>query len=544
MERLLEMWSRTAGKRGACAFVGGEAGIGKSRLVLEFARAVEDRGGRVLFGMTSAPEAVPYECIVEAMRSALPLVAALKPSIELACVAALLPELHARATLPSVPRLDAESERIRLFESLFRCAAAMATPRPMLLILEDVHLAQAASLELLQYLLRRIAGLPVMVVLTYRDEEGAQLHSLHRLRREARVSVGSQSLWLSRLSETDVEELRITLTEATGRSAKALVAASNGNPLFLTQIVSDAREGEPAGEPASLQQVVARRIERLSDPARTVAEIAACIGDRFSRDTVREVSAWDEPALNDALDELLDRRIVREAGGRGLLEYAFTHNLMLEVIAQSIPPKDAAVRRRRIARVLEELYPERFSEFSPVLAAHYECAGDMANAARCYLEAIRRSIAIGALEEGRALCTRALNLDVQKRVRAELLLEDVTVAARLNDRERRSQALRELQGLARELGDQSILRQTLLQQIEFASATGDAEAQEVAVRALRDSVTEGDDAGNAVASLAEARVELTYGRLAQAYDAAQAALRGSRAVEDEPGAVRALCFLG
>jgi len=81
MERLLEMWTRTAGKRGACAFVGGEAGIGKSRLVLEFARAVEDRGGRVLFGTTSAPEAVPYECIVEAMRSALPLVASLKPSI-------------------------------------------------------------------------------------------------------------------------------------------------------------------------------------------------------------------------------------------------------------------------------------------------------------------------------------------------------------------------------------------------------------------------------------------------------------------------------
>jgi DNA-binding SARP family transcriptional activator len=543
MERLLEMWTRTAGKRGACAFVGGEAGIGKSRLVLEFARAVEDRGGRVLSGTTSAPEAVPYECIVEAMRSALPLVAALKPTIELACIAALLPELHARAELPNVPRLDAESERIRLFESLFRCAASMATPRPMLLILEDVHLAQAASLELLQYLLRRISGLPVMVVLTYRDDEGSQQHSLHRLRREARVSVGSQSLWLSRLSESEVEELRITVTEATGRSAKSLVAASNGNPLFLTQIVSDAREGEPAAEPASLQQVVARRIERLSEPARTVAEIAACIGDRFSRDTVREVSAWDEPALNDALDELLDRRIVREAGGRGLLEYAFTHNLMLEVVAQSVAPKDAAVRRRRIARVLEELYPERFSEFSPVLAAHYECAGDTANAARCYLEAIRRSIAIGAPEEARALCARALALDLQKKVRTELLLEAVTIAARLNDRERRSEALCELEGLARELGNRAILQETLLQQIEFASATGDAEAQEVAVRALRDAVTEGDDAADAVASLAEARVELTYGRLAQAFDAAHAALRGSRAAADEPGTVRALCFL-
>ena len=96
MERLLEGWRRVAGGRGACAFVGGEAGIGKSRLVAEFARVVEERGGRVLTGATGSPEAIPYEAVVDALRSALPLVASLRPGIALAGVAALLPELHAR----------------------------------------------------------------------------------------------------------------------------------------------------------------------------------------------------------------------------------------------------------------------------------------------------------------------------------------------------------------------------------------------------------------------------------------------------------------
>lgn len=84
MERLLETWSRVAGGRGASAFVSGEAGIGKSRTAVEFAHAVEDRGGRVLVGTTSSPEAAPYESVVDALRSALPLAASLKPGIALA----------------------------------------------------------------------------------------------------------------------------------------------------------------------------------------------------------------------------------------------------------------------------------------------------------------------------------------------------------------------------------------------------------------------------------------------------------------------------
>jgi predicted ATPase/DNA-binding SARP family transcriptional activator len=543
MERLLETWSRVSRGRGACAFIGGEPGIGKSRIVLELAHAVEDRGGRALVGATSSSEAVPYESVVDALRSALPLVASLKPSMALASIAALLPELHARVTLPEAPRLDGESERIRLFDSLFRCLADLAAQRPLLLVLEDMHLAQPASLELLQFLLRRIPGARIMIVVTYRDDESPQLQALHRLRREARLAAGAQSVWLSRLSMTDVEELRATLPDVRDRAAETLVAASEGNPLFLTQLVVEVREDKGAATPSSLQALVARRIERLSEHARTAAEIAACIGDRFSLDAVREVSAWEETAVTDALDELLDRRIVREAAGRGFLEYAFTHHLVHDAIARGVAPRQAAIRRRRVARVLERLYPERFSELSASLAAHYECAGDVASATRCYLEAVRRSISIGALAEARTHCARALALDAGARARADLLLQSVTIATRSGDLESRNAALLALENVDAELDDPALHRSTLLHRIEFASTTGDRATHERAVGALRECVSDGDMPWNAALHLAEAQMAFTFGHLAESYASGQAALACSRAAQDEAGATRALCAL-
>ena len=429
MERLLQAWNRAAGGRGTCAFVGGEAGIGKSRLALELAHAVEERGGRVLSGTTSSPEAIPYESVVDALRSALPLVASLRPSVALASVASLVPEIHGRVALTALPPLDAAGERLRLFESLTRCIADLAKPRPVLLILEDVQWAQTASIELLEFLLGRLNALPVMVVVTYRDDEMSRVHALHRLRREARVAAAAQSIILSPLSVDDVEALRAILADMRNRTAEKLLAASHGNPLFLTQLVVEVVEGERA-VPASLQAAVAQRIARLSDGARTVAEIASCIGDRFSRDTVREVSSWAEAELTDALDELLDRRVIRESAGRGYLEYSFSHQLVLEAIAQGVPPKDAAIRRRRVARVLESLYPERVPELSATLAGHYEVAGDVENAVRCYLQAIRRSVSVAALAEARTLCERALNIAADPLMRAELLLESANVESR------------------------------------------------------------------------------------------------------------------
>lgn len=540
MDRLLETWSRVARGRGASAFVGGEIGIGKSRLVQEFGHAVEDRGGRMLVGMTGSPEAMPYESIADALRFGLPMVASLKRDAALAGVATLLPELHARVDLPPLARLEPEADRVRLFESLFRCIAGLAAPRPLLLVLEDLHWAQPATIDLLEFLIRRVAGARVMLLVTYRSEEAPRSHPLHRLRHDLRVGEGLPNIRLSGLSVGEVDRLREASPEARHHSAVTLAALSQGNPLFLSQLLADAREGAPAAAPASLQEAVSRRIARLSSDARTIAEIGACMGDRFSHDAVREVSAWEETALGNALQELFDRRLVREASGRGF-EYTFTHNLVQTEIAREIPRKTATVRRRRIAHVLEELYPERFSELSQVLAGHYEFAGDVDNAARCFLEAVRRSLRIGAPDEARILCARALALDLTLQARAELSFEKVTIESRCGDRESRNAALLELEAADSKLDDARLHRDTLLARNAFAAAGADIDAHEATVKALLDCA--GDARWDAAVNLAKAEFELKRGRLTEAASAAEASLTYSRTASDEADEARALCFL-
>jgi DNA-binding SARP family transcriptional activator/tetratricopeptide (TPR) repeat protein len=542
MGQLLETWSRAARGRGACVFVGGEPGVGKSRLILEFAHAVEERGGRVLIGATGSPEATPYESIVDALRSALPLVASLKSGMWLACIAELLPEIRARvAGLPEVPHIDAESERLRLFESLFRCFSGLAQPRPLLLVLEDMHWAQSASITLLRSLLRRVSSVPIMIVATYRDDETPRPHPLHRLRSEARATDCAQSLSLRTLSLDDVHELTGALRDMPDLEPANLLAVSAGNPLFLTQFIDDLRHGERSAPPASLEALVAARIGQLSEEARTAAEIAAFVGTRFSHDALRDVSGWDEAALGKALDELFDRRIVREASGRGLFEYAFSHQIFQAAIARAVPQERATGRHRRVARVLEELYADRASELSATIARHYELAGDAANAARCYLTAVRRSIGLGALDEAHTLSDRALALTGDPRARAEILLERETVEFRRGDGVAQESALASLEELAATLADPELHRLTLLRRIEFATSIADLAKLETAIRELRTCELNDDSAWRL--HIAEAKLAFSLGRLAEAYASGEAALACSRGSGKGVGIAHALCFL-
>lgn len=542
MGRLLETWRRVARDRGACVFVGGEPGVGKSRLVLEFAHAVEESGGRVLVGATSSPEATPYESIVDALRCALPLVASLKGSIWLACIAELLPEVRMRvASLPEVPRIDTESERIRLFESLFRCFASLAQARPLLLVIEDMHWAQSASIALLRFLLRRISGVPVMIVVTYRDDETPRPHPLHRLRSEARAAACAQSLSLRTLSVDDLHELTEALSETSDLTPATLLAVSDGNPLFLTQFIDDVRKGAEIAPPASLQMLVARRIARLSEEARAAAEIAACIGVRFSHDALRDVSGWDEAALRNALDELFDRRVVREASGRGLFEYAFSHHVIHEAIAQAVPPERAASRHHRVARVLEELYADRASELSATVARHYELAGDGESAARRYVAAVRRSIGLGALDEARSLGDRALALTNDPPLRIDILLEIETIERRRGNRAAQEAALKSLEQLAASLADAGLQSLILLRRIDLAVIVGDVIALETAIRELRTHPPR-DDVDWRL-HIAESKLAFSLGRLAESYVSAEAALACSRATHIDAGIAQALCCL-
>jgi DNA-binding SARP family transcriptional activator len=186
LERLQVWWTRAARGGGNVGLVGGEAGIGKSRLLAELKRIAESQGGRVLLGAAGSSGGLAYRPIVEALTAAVPMLetVSIEP-IWLAVAANLLPSLaRSRFDVHRPPAIEAGQERVRLFEAVFQLLRALAEQRPVLLVLEDLHWSGQATIDLVDYLDDRIGGTRILIVGSYRDEEVLRAHPLRRLRRK------------------------------------------------------------------------------------------------------------------------------------------------------------------------------------------------------------------------------------------------------------------------------------------------------------------------------------------------------------------------
>jgi DNA-binding SARP family transcriptional activator len=339
LELLSEAWNRAKMRGGGIVFIGGEPGIGKSRLVREFMESIEESGGRALYGATGFPEAFPYQCLVEALRGQLPLVTALDfGATWFAALAPVLPELAQRAgPLPQLPTIGADDQRLRLFEGLGRAFVGLARPRPLLVALEDLHWASQTTFDALAFLARRASGARALFLVTFRDDETLARHPLRQLQRDAKLEGSAASLSVLPLDagvvERIVDETGVHFEGTLAEFAAVLHSRSSGNPLFLAQLLE---APSPQGSvPATVASLVGARVAALSAQTQTVAEVAALAGQRFSAEVVRDVTGYGDAIVDRALDELLDRRIVQETAGRGILPYAFAHQLVQQAIAAS-----------------------------------------------------------------------------------------------------------------------------------------------------------------------------------------------------------------
>jgi DNA-binding SARP family transcriptional activator len=242
MAQLRMLWSRAARGRGVVVLFGGEAGIGKTRLALEFALVAGAQGARVMSGSTTYPEAAPYQSIAESLRSVAPLLMSLKVEpVWLGVVAHAVPELRARRPdLPAPPKVEPERERIRLFEAFAKCFEELARPRPVLVILEDLHWAGEGTIGALTFLAGRLAQLPILIIATYRDEEAPRAHPLRRARAELQEAKILSTLSPRGLDRDAVLELTRQIPSIADRGrefAGVLVERSAGNPLFLSEVI-------------------------------------------------------------------------------------------------------------------------------------------------------------------------------------------------------------------------------------------------------------------------------------------------------------------
>lgn len=472
LEHLRLAWGRAARGSGSVVFVGGEAGIGKTRLLAEIALTVDAEGGRAAVGSTAYPEAEPYQSIVEALRSAMPtLLSSPQERTALAVLAQVMPEVHVRVPdLAPPPALPVEREATRLLDTLARFAAEFARVRPALIGLEDLHWAGNATIAALSAIARRAAQAPLLLIVTYRDDEIERAHPLRAAIHDLTTQRLASHVQLGRFGRDEigvVVDSLLTGGVRTHETIERLYHASEGNPFFLHEAIAELREEQSAdvstlrGMPLSSAAIVSARVGRLSSGARAVAEIAAVAGQAFNTDIVREIGGFDPDEIRGAVNELLDRGIIRDAGSRSSFDYAFTHHLIADAVYRAM---DDAARTRRHARaafVLERLLGERSDEIARDLAHHYALGEQRERAGLWYFAAAKRSARLYANEEALELAEKSLTgtPDVARRIEVAKLMEELH--GRRGDREGQRRDIESLQELIEECAGDDAVRTAL-----------------------------------------------------------------------------------
>jgi len=545
-ERLRHAWERAVRGKGGVVAIEGEPGIGKSRLAAEFALIAESEGGRVLAGTTSFPELMPYQSMVEVLRAGLPLIEAKRTdSLRTQVLAQVLPELRAaESDRARPPEVEGERQQSRLFAAVGATLESLAHTRPLCIVVEDLHWAGRGTLELLHALARRAAHATILVIVTIRDEEVAAEHALRALLRDLTAEGLAIRVPLRRLTRNEVAELLAAFAGAahTTLDGDELFAESEGNPLFLSEAIHEALESSADRNLApNVKTIIERRLERLSDEARRVAAVAAVCGNTFDADVVCSAAgASGAPGLA-AIEELLERQIVREAGGAGGFAYAFGHHLISAMLYAALPPAERAVRHARIARALERFHHRGLETIAAEIARHYTAAGEYAAGAAWYARAARAASAIFAHDEAARFATLALDHCDRDPERVALLLLRETANARLG---RRAAQLHDLDRLDAETGDLTVTCESLRRRIAVLRSLDDRAAEREAIAVLRARARAAADAHwQGVADCAEAWLEVSLGRYATAEPFARAAAERLTVAGDSAERLEALAAI-
>ena len=544
-EQLTEAWRLASKGHGKVVLIGGEAGIGKTRLANELALLVNAQGGRVLRGTTSSPEQVPYQPFVEAMRDALPLLSAVEVRpIWLATLAALVPELALRRPdLPDLPPLDAARERSRLLEGLAAVVQGLSRQRPLLIVLEDLQWAGEATLSSLEYLARRVAAFPALIVATYRNENAEIARAVQPLRRKLQLENVASHVSLGGLSTEAVCDLARSLPTLAAEAdaiGTHVHLVSGGNPLFAVELLRESAEsGIREASSRFLHAMIELRTSRISAGARNIGEIASVVGATFDADLLREISGLPEDAILDGVSELLGRNLVREVG-RVHFAFAFTHHLIATAMYDQIEPQRRSQWHRRVAGAMERLSSDR-DEIAGTLAHHYDNAGEAEKAAEYYFAFSQRSFAIFANQDALASATRGLELVRDSDRRRTLLGLRERIQGRLGERGAQSNDIDALEALAR---DDDARTDVLWRRAQLARALGELTEEARYLKHLAERVrASGDAARRASVHRAVARNLMLRSHYVDAAEAAEAALALDRERNDAAGEVDALCLL-
>ena len=431
LTRLLDAFEQARAGEGQAVFLVGEAGIGKSRLLIELRRRVGDRAAWQEGHCLSFGSAMAFHPLLDLVRRRFGIEetddeAAIGAKIERGVAetgedpAPVAPYLRALLSVDpgdsEVRAMSPAQRRGETFEAVRRLLVRAAERQPQVLVIEDLHWMDSASEQFLATLVDSIPALRVLLIFTYRPGYANPFGERSYFTRIVPAALSAEDSARMAAAVLDADGLPDALRSLIG-------AKGEGNPFYVEELVKSLeesgvlrREGgrlilsQPLAAlaiPGSIHDVIAARIDRLADAPKRVLQLAAVIGREFTRrlvDRLAEIRERTDDFLREltALELILERRLYPE------LAYMFKHALTQDVAYDSL-----LVQRRRelhalVGRAIEELYGDRVTEHHEMLAHHFSKAEDWPRALDYLIKAAEKASQAFGLRQALALYGDAL----------------------------------------------------------------------------------------------------------------------------------------
>jgi DNA-binding CsgD family transcriptional regulator/tetratricopeptide (TPR) repeat protein len=421
LARLRQLLARAAAGEPLLVLLGGEAGVGKTRLADQLAAAAQEQGVRVLRGgcVPLGEDGLPFAPVVEALRGLADLDAAELEAVAgpaRAELARLLPDLAwggEAAAAGAGATGTGQAGQGWLFERLLGVVQRLAARAPLLWVLEDLHWADRSTRDLLAYLATYLRFGRVMVVGTFRSDELHRRHPLRGLLGELTRNRRVVRLELPRFTRAELAEQLAGLLgdQPPTRLVDGIHARSEGNPFFAEELLLAGEGGDPGVLPPSLREVLLTRVVRLGDRTQRVLGVAAAAGPGATQPLLAAVTGMDEAELLECLHEAVDQQLLLPdpASGGG---YLFRHALLAEAVYSELLPGERVRLHAALAAALEAGLEAGGPPASRTarLAYHWAAAGDQPRALTASIQAAAAAEQVYALAEAQLQLERALAL--------------------------------------------------------------------------------------------------------------------------------------